>query len=90
MDRALIRKKAKQEYKKLMKTTPKAQRMPFAQAFPMLKSILEGKFGAGAEDNQAQIQPEDEALIQSMMEEEPHQHGPNCNHDHGDVVEIAI
>lgn len=87
MDRQLLRTLAKTEYKKLMKGTPKSRRMTFAQAFPMIKSMLNAKLESTQLNSSEQLQAEDQALIQGMLEEEPHQHGPDCNHE---PVEIEI
>ena len=102
MDRNLLRKLAKIEFKKMMKGQPKGQRaqMTFAQAFPILKSMLKGKMGANAEmnSNQPTIQQamsaEDAALLEGMMAGAPvtaeHVHGPDCHHGNEEMVEAEI
>lgn len=72
MDRAILRKQAKAEYKKLMKSTPKSRRVPFSQAFPMLKTMIEnGLDGSESlQDTPAETVSADDAnLISGMMEE---------------------
>ncbi len=89
MDRNLLRKKAKEEYKKMMKTTPKNRRVPFAQMFPILKASIENKLSAsehmvGNEVKTEAIPTQDDDLVHSMLEDTapPHVHTADCQHEH--------
>ena len=91
MDRNLMRKLAKQEFKKMMNGVKRAQRPTFAQAWPLIKSTLEGK-NRETPAAQEQLTIEDVAALDSMLvDEQPieveHVHGPDCNHE---VVKIDI
>lgn len=71
MDRAILRKQAKIKYKEMMKSTPKSRRMPFNQAFPMLKTMIENNLDSKQDlvDTPADTMSMDDAdLISGMME----------------------
>lgn len=87
MDRNLLRKVAKQEYKKMFKGTPRAQRPSFAQAWPLIRATLEGKDRETAEPTQ-NLTAEDASVLDEMIVEDvtadvehEHVHGPDCNHE---------
>lgn len=91
MDRNLLRKMAKQEYKKMMKGLKRSQRPSFAQAWPLIKSTLEGKMRDTPVQDQLTVD-DAAALDQMLIGAEPeaeHVHGPDCNHEH-EVVKVDI
>lgn len=97
MDRNLMRKMAKVEYKKMLKGVKGADRPSFAQAWPLIKATLEGKAREGKE-SQVQLSVEEDAVLEQMLavEEAPeapdapevvkmieleHVHGEGCEHE---------
>lgn len=90
MDKRLIRLKAKAEYKKLMKGTPKAKRAPFAQVWPFIRANMGLK---AAQASNSQLGIEDSAAIESMLAQDDteHIHGPGCQHEHHDnIIEAEV
>lgn len=73
MDRRMLRTLAKAEYKKMMKSRPKRERITFEQAFPLIRSMLENGITneqMTSEVATAQELPaEDSELLAGMMEE---------------------